>query len=183
MNDELVKTVMQSWPLAIVFLLLVFYRDIRPILANIRIDKVQLSVGGITINLSAEDIKNITVPLLEAMADTLKRDDRIYFRRIISEKKPALTVYKLFKKHLKRDKETHHAIGEPSLRMLTTLRSLRGFGLILPKKNEDERWEDDSEIEVTRFGRFVSNHPELKKLIEIPGDPEYVTEIDKMQEA
>ena len=182
MDKHLLIAVFQSWPLVILLILVVFYRDIKKLLEKIKITAVEMSLTDFKVKLSAEDIKNTTEPLLQAMADTLKRDDKIYFSRIVAEKQRTLTVYDLFNKRLKRVKETHDPIGKVSTRMLTTLRALRGFGLIQPKQNKDARWEDESEIEVTSFGHFVSSHPELKKLLDVPVVPSLVTEIDGLQE-
>lgn len=182
MNSEVLKTAFQPWPLAILLLLLVFYRDIKRILGEMKIARIEISAAGIAMNLSADDIKSTTGPLLQVMADTLKPDEKIYFSRIVAGKRRALTVCDLFKKPLERDKITKNPIGEPSISMLTTLRALRGFGLIQPKRNKNAPWESDSEIEVTDFGHFVSTHPELKKLLEVPVIPRLVTKIDSFQE-
>jgi hypothetical protein len=109
------------------------------------------------------------------MSKSITNDEWHVFSKIVydSSKK---TVKEIFNSELKRD-ERGNGADEESVKILKTLRALRGFGLIEPEEKKASResrseilekkpsWESNSKIVVTDFGMFIIEHRELSKVI------------------
>jgi hypothetical protein len=158
---EFLKTVINSWPLALVLLVSLFKLDIRNIIQQLT--TVSISIGGVDITLNMKDIKITAQKLLAAMEHTLKQDERDCFSKIVKgvREKNKLSVVDIFV-NFERDKD-NKPMNKETADAIPALRALRGFGLIRPKNGGT--WQTDSLIEITEFGDFVVDHEQLKKLL------------------
>jgi len=165
MNIEIIQSIIGSWPLAFVVVTVIFVKDLKKLIKKITI--FTISVAGTEITLDTSDINRTASSLLIAMYNALKDEQLQIFFKILSttQKGKKAIVGQVFGKELKRD-ENNKPVGEESEKILTTLRALRGFGLIRPVEGKRARWNNDSEIIVTSFGKFVSEHEQLKQLLE-----------------
>lgn len=159
---EIIKTFLTSWPLVILIITLLLIRDIKLLIT--RTAKIKVLIGGKEVLLDFNETNEVVSSMLYSMEKTLKKDRLQIFLAILEFTNNKPTIKDIFGQELERDEE-HEAIGK-SIPILTTLRALRGFDLIQPSEGNRARWEANSEIEITRFGKFVSENEQLKVLLE-----------------
>jgi len=174
---ELTKAFLASWPLVILVIALIFLKDIKSLIAKIA--KLKFVIAGKEVTLDFNVTNEIVKAMLYSMEKMLKGDRLQKFSEILeftNENKKKPRIKDIFGQELIRpnneDKEGNTKEGVDaiekgdSVEILTTLRAIRGLNLIQPAEGAGASWGSNSEIEVTPFGKFVSEHEELKKLLE-----------------
>ena len=161
---EIFIAIIQSMPLVVIFVAVVFYKDIKRLLSVLTISS--LSIAGFDLEVDNKTVKEMVRFLTEAMNRSVTGNEWNVFSRIVSSDldKNKNTVSQILGWKFNRDAESGIAKDSTTRENLKMLRALRGFGLIIQQKPK-ERWNDDTTIVVTKFGRYVADHPELKELI------------------
>lgn len=156
MNNEIVIALIQSTPVALVILTLIFFKDLRVLMRNGSIHSV--SIAGNSIQLDYADTKKTINYFIDSMNKVIKIDEWNKFSKIVSgvENGNIVLVSSIFNEPYERENKRFKD-------MRGKLRALRGFGLIEPQKKG--KWENDSVISLTDFGKYISKHKEFQKIL------------------
>jgi len=166
MSQELHIAIIQSMPLAVIIIVLIFAKDIKRLLQDMTIHSV--TITGILLKLDNSDVKKTADYMHRAMDRLLKKEQWTVFSTILSsyDKSDPKIVTEVLAWNLVRENEgTGPGADDDSVEYLKTLRALRGIGLIRPEDNGT--WNNESRIIVTEFGRYLANHDQYKKLLKI----------------
>lgn len=167
MSEKIIIALIQSMPVAIIVVMLIFFSDIKKLLAKVYINSI--SIAGLTFDVDSKTIKELADFLTEAMNESITSDEWHVFSKIASfiDNPNYNTVKEILGWELDRD-ENGVANNDETKANLKKLRALRGFGLILPERKHTQlkpRWDSNSNIIVTDFGKYVAKHPVLCKII------------------
>ena len=113
---ELAKSVIQSWPLALLLFALIFKKNIKVLME--RIGQISFMVGNKQINLDLNDSSKVAGNMLNAMDNMLKKDQLKTFSKILLFIKNGTTptVGELFDKELTRDGDGNPIGGEMKIK-------------------------------------------------------------------
>jgi len=133
---DILKNLIQPWPILIGAVVFFFRKQIRGLLGNL--SQINLSVAGVEIQLEADDMRTVTSSLFSTIEKLINDEQKKGFKEILARKKrgQSLKVKDIFP--VKRIPGTNKPADEESEKNLTILRALRGFGLIEPPEDESK---------------------------------------------
>ncbi len=163
MSENIIVAIVQSMPLAMIIIALVFLKDIKKLFAKASINSITIS--GMSLNLDSKSVKKLADFLTDAMNSNITCEEWRVFSKIAAsiDDGNTNTAKEILGWDLLRNKNGVPE-DEATKLNLKRLRALRGFGLIAPKQIKSH-WDNNSNIVVTEFGMYVAKHPTLSKLI------------------
>lgn len=167
MDNTVWIAIIQSMPIAILLFVLIFFVEIKQLLKSITINSIMIC--GVELKLNTNEVKATAEYLFKAMNKSVQEKEWKIFSTIVSNSNSQNdnTVAGLLQWDFKRDEK-----GNPkninTEENLKSLRALRGFGLIEPGGQTTEnkpRWENESVIKLTAFGKYVSSNIQFKRVL------------------